>query len=282
MRSEGMAKEMPAATLSVLMPMTSPSWRGDRSSGHCARLAVAPLPEALWAAEAPPPALPAQGRSGLASGAPPRPAHCIPPPESPPSLERARWPRAPPGGALRGGRGTVRIRRLAGRGRVGPGQLTVSLTLSSLPGSARPWGPHIPGEAPGTSAPPIAGVTSQQSHKGTEPWIEARFICLVLWAHVPAWSSGALEVGRSRGSPRVSHQPCLPSRRVSRAAENQRPHSGGHLPGSPVVPRSSRTAGREGNVTLAVPRLPRAAQRRVAMSHAPAAPKGLVTTPCHR
>lgn len=26
MRSEGMAKEMPAATLSVLMPMTSPSW----------------------------------------------------------------------------------------------------------------------------------------------------------------------------------------------------------------------------------------------------------------
>lgn len=146
------------------------------------------------------------------------------------------------------------IRWLAGRGRVGLGQLTVSLTPSSLPGSARPWGPHIPGEAPGTSAPPIAGVTSQQSHKGTEPWIEARFICLVLWAHIPAWSSGALEVGRSRGSPRVSHQPCLPSRRVSRAAENQRPHSGGHLPGSPVVPRSSRTAGREGNVTLAVPR----------------------------
>lgn len=58
MRSEGMAKEMPAATLSVLMPMTSPSWRGDRSSGHCARLAVAPLPEALWAAEAPRRALP--------------------------------------------------------------------------------------------------------------------------------------------------------------------------------------------------------------------------------
>lgn len=28
MRSEGMAKEMPAATLSVLMPMTSPSWAG--------------------------------------------------------------------------------------------------------------------------------------------------------------------------------------------------------------------------------------------------------------
>lgn len=26
MRSDGMAKEMPAATLSVLMPMTSPSW----------------------------------------------------------------------------------------------------------------------------------------------------------------------------------------------------------------------------------------------------------------
>lgn len=31
MRSEGMAKEMPAATLSVLMPMTSPSWAGDQS-----------------------------------------------------------------------------------------------------------------------------------------------------------------------------------------------------------------------------------------------------------
>lgn len=30
MRSEGMAKEMPAATLSVLMPMTSPSWAGDQ------------------------------------------------------------------------------------------------------------------------------------------------------------------------------------------------------------------------------------------------------------
>ena len=31
MRSEGMAKEMPAATLSVLMPMTSPSWAGEQS-----------------------------------------------------------------------------------------------------------------------------------------------------------------------------------------------------------------------------------------------------------
>lgn len=33
MRSEGMAKEMPAATFSVLMPMTSPSWAGQ-SEGH--------------------------------------------------------------------------------------------------------------------------------------------------------------------------------------------------------------------------------------------------------
>lgn len=34
MRSEGMAKEMPAATLSVLMPMTSPSWaERERSVG---------------------------------------------------------------------------------------------------------------------------------------------------------------------------------------------------------------------------------------------------------
>lgn len=32
MRSEGMAKEMPAATLSVLMPMTSPSWVGGDQS----------------------------------------------------------------------------------------------------------------------------------------------------------------------------------------------------------------------------------------------------------
>lgn len=38
MRSEGMAKEMPAATLSVLMPMTSPSWREIRAGGHGAAL----------------------------------------------------------------------------------------------------------------------------------------------------------------------------------------------------------------------------------------------------
>ena len=34
MRSEGMAKEMPAATLSVLMPMTSPSCAGGRPRGR--------------------------------------------------------------------------------------------------------------------------------------------------------------------------------------------------------------------------------------------------------
>lgn len=34
MRSEGMAKEIPAATLSVLMPMTSPSWAGPSEDGH--------------------------------------------------------------------------------------------------------------------------------------------------------------------------------------------------------------------------------------------------------
>lgn len=72
MRSEGMAKEMPAATLSVLMPMTSPSWRGDRSSGHCARLAVAPLPEALWAAEPP---RPRALRVSIRGPASPRPLH---------------------------------------------------------------------------------------------------------------------------------------------------------------------------------------------------------------
>lgn len=33
MRSEGMAKEMPAATLSVLMPMTSPSWAKRAACG---------------------------------------------------------------------------------------------------------------------------------------------------------------------------------------------------------------------------------------------------------
>jgi hypothetical protein len=33
MRSEGMAKEMPAATLSVLMPMTSPSWAEREKCG---------------------------------------------------------------------------------------------------------------------------------------------------------------------------------------------------------------------------------------------------------
>lgn len=43
MRSEGMAKEMPAATLSVLMPMTSPSWAG-RSERQSLREPKQPLP----------------------------------------------------------------------------------------------------------------------------------------------------------------------------------------------------------------------------------------------
>lgn len=45
MRSEGMAKEMPAATLSVLMPMTSPSWWGDQS-GQSLQKHHQPLPSA--------------------------------------------------------------------------------------------------------------------------------------------------------------------------------------------------------------------------------------------
>lgn len=45
MRSEGMAKEMPAATLSVLMPITSPSWGGDQS-GQSLREPKWPLPSA--------------------------------------------------------------------------------------------------------------------------------------------------------------------------------------------------------------------------------------------
>lgn len=41
MRSEGMAKEMPAATLSVLMPMTSPSWAKQAEyGGYCGGVAV--------------------------------------------------------------------------------------------------------------------------------------------------------------------------------------------------------------------------------------------------
>lgn len=128
----------------------------------------------------------------------------------------------------------------------------------SAVGTTHPRGGSSPRPGiPGTGVPPIAGVTSQQSHQvplwgqsfgsGTLhlPGPLITHLCLVIWG-----SQGR----RTWGALRVSHQPCLPSRPVSRAPENQRPHSGGHLPGSRAVPRSSRTAGGGGNVTLAVPR----------------------------
>lgn len=103
MRSEGMAKEIPAATLSVLMPMTSPSWAGPSEDGHPgARVpstASAPRSQGRPAITAPsgeaPRAAPSCPRKAL-WGSPPGQGTPPPLPPKPPLLPPAQGARGLP------------------------------------------------------------------------------------------------------------------------------------------------------------------------------------------